>query len=267
MPLVATASAGGKSGSGRPKIVIRQLFRGLWMLLGWTELILLGLPLYLSAWLPGPRGNGYRRLFRIWCRAFVHALGVDLRLHQKNLHRLPQRYLLIANHPSAFEDVGIPALFDVDSLAKNEVRDWPLVGRIAAAAGTLFVQRDSRASRAQVTEQIIARLGAGRNVALYPEGGVMGKRLHHRFLYGVFDISLRTGIPIVPVFIHYEAQDDFFWHRQTLLKKMMEIMGSANNRANYYLYDAFLPQDYADKAAYAEQVHRCFVDWQSRYLD
>ena len=71
------------------------------------------------------------RLFGAWCRAFVRALGVDLRLHQKNRKRLPARYILIANHPSAFEDIGIPALFDVVSLAKVQVADWFVVGASA----------------------------------------------------------------------------------------------------------------------------------------
>ena len=31
------------------------------------------------------------RLFHPWCRSFVHAIDIDLRLHQKNLRPLPAR--------------------------------------------------------------------------------------------------------------------------------------------------------------------------------
>ncbi len=72
--------------------------------------------------LPGVLRPFYYSLFRFWCRSFARALGVDLRLHQKNTRALPKHYILIANHPSAFEDIGIPALFPVHSLAKIEVR-------------------------------------------------------------------------------------------------------------------------------------------------
>jgi len=197
----------------------------------------------------------------------VDALGVDLRLHQKNRNPLPPRYLLIANHPSAFEDIGIPALFDVDSLAKAEVRRWWIVGRISAAAGTLFVRRESRESRAGAADAIIEDLQRGRNVALYPEGGIFDQRIHERFRYGVFEISLRTGIPIVPVFIHYEAQNDFYWGDQTLPQKILQLMTTSNNRANYYLYDAFDPADFNDKAEYSEYVRQRYLEWQARYLD
>ncbi len=248
--------------------MIKGAVRLLWMLLGWIELTLLTIPLYLLSLLPGERkGPWYTWAFRIWCRAFVHALGVDLRLHQKNLHPLPDHFLLIANHPSAFEDIGIPALFDVDSLAKIEVRDWWLVGRISVAAGTMFVDRESRLSRGQAVKSIENRLAEGRNVSLYPEGGVKGKRIHDRFFHGVFDISLRTGIPIVPVFIHYESQEDFYWSRQNLPEKLFQIMRTANNRANYYVYDAIDPRGFTDKQSYNLAVHNRYLAWQERYLE
>jgi len=248
--------------------LIANLVRLFWLLLGWLELTVLTVPLYLFSFLPGkPRGPWYNRIFRVWCRSFVHALGVDLRLHQKHRHALPSRFLMVANHPSAFEDVGIPALFDVDCLAKREVENWWIVGRISAAAGTLFVDRESKVSRGQVVKEIEKRLESGRNVALYPEGGVKGKRLYERFHYGVFDISLRTGIPILPVYIHYEAQDDFYWSDQTLVRKMIDLMMARNNRANYYLYDAFDPKDFRDKVHYSEHVRERFLEWQKKYLD
>ena len=238
------------------------------MLTGWLELILLSIPLFLASFFIRPMPGGwYSRLFRVWCRTFTHALGVDLRLHQKNEAPLPERFILIANHPSVFEDIGIPALFDVDCLAKQEVAGWWIVGRISATAGTLFVQRESPESRQQASDSIERRLASGRNVGLYPEGGIKGKRIHSEFRYGVFDISLKTGTPIVPVFIHYEAQDDFHWKDELLVEKILQIMFAENKRANYYLYDAFNPIDFATKEEFAQHVHRQYLKWQGRYLD
>lgn len=248
--------------------MIQTLVRAIWMLLGWLELAVLTLTLYLIALLAqSPLGPWYRHLFQAWSRAWVHALGVDLRLHQKNHRPLPKQYLLIANHPSAFEDIGIPALFDVDNLAKIEVRGWWIVGRIAAAAGTLFVDRASRESRRAATEKIAAVLGAGRSVALYPEGGIQGKRLHDHFRYGAFEVSLSTGVPILPVFIHYEAQDDFHWGEQTLPRMIWDLMRCRNNRANYYVYDAFDPAEFNDKEHYNQVVYSRYQEWQRKYLE
>ncbi len=240
------------------------LSRILRMLAGWALLIPYTLLLYLLSFPPMPRPL-YRALFRPWCRTWVHALGVRLQLRAHNRRPLPGTFLLIANHPSAFEDVGIPALFDVDNLAKHEVRHWFLVGRISAAAGTLYVRRDSKASRQQAAQQIAQALGRGRSVALYPEGGVKGMRVHP-FRHGVFRISLQTGIPIVPIFIHYEPQQDFFWHRQPLPLKLCQIMRAHAPSADYHLFDAFDPNQFDSVESYCETVQKHYLAWQASYL-
>ena len=249
--------------------MLHFIARALWLLWNWIELGLFTLFLYALAWLPRKLTNRfYTRLFYSWCRAFVRALGVDLRLHEKNIQPLPQQYILVANHPSAFEDIGIPALFPVYPLAKMGVKSWFLVGKISEAAGTLFVKRDDRDSRRAVKEQIIAAVKEGKNVVIFPEGGCKGRRIYERFHYGAFDISLRTGVPILPVFLHYEMQDRFEWRDpQTLIDKFWHFMTAQNNRANYYVYDAISPADFSDEKEYSEAVLKKFLQWQQRYLD
>jgi len=248
--------------------MIRSIARTLWLLLGWTELFLFTLLMYAMSFLPATlRGTWYRRLFQAWSRTWVHALGVDLRLHHKNTQPLPNRFILIANHPSSFEDAGIPSLFDVDSLAKAEVRDWWLLGRISAAAGTIFVKRESSRSRGAAAKAIEENLKAGRNVALYPEGGIKGPRLQPSFRYGAFAISLQTGIPIVPIYLYYEALHDFHWGPHSLVDNMRNIMNASNNHANYYLFDAIDPSLFHDKISYCDYVYGLYEQWQARYLD
>ena len=223
--------------------------------------------LWLVAWLPWPGRHPVARLFGAWSRSFVRALGVDLRLHQKNRTRLPDRYILIANHPSAFEDVGIPALFDVVSLAKVQVAEWFVVGRISKAAGTLYVDRDDPASRDQAIEVMVNTVNAGQNICLYPEGGCKGRRLFHEFKSGAFEVSLRTGVPILPVFLHYEAQDDFEWQGQTLPDRIRQMLFTVNNRANYYVFDPLEPKDFKDKYAMKAAAYEKYVDWNAKYLE
>ena len=249
--------------------MVHFLARAVWLAWCWIELTVFTALLYVLSFLPHRwLQPWYFTLFRSWCRFFVRALGVDLRLHQKNTRPLPGRYLLIANHPSALEDVGVPALFPVYSLAKDGVRDWWWVGRINVAAGTLFVERESAESRQQAAGQIEAELRRGHNVALYPEGGCKGRRVFSIFRYGAFDISLRTGIPILPVFLHYESQDDFEWRSpQTLLHKFWHFMTTQNNRVNYYVYDAIDPKLFSSKEEYNQYVYNLYLKWQERYLD
>jgi 1-acyl-sn-glycerol-3-phosphate acyltransferase len=248
------------------QILVRILLR----IIYWLELTVFTLVMYLLSYLPRVLLQPfYFPLFRLWARSFVQALGIDLRVHQKYMSKgLPQQYILIANHPSAFEDIGIPAVLPVHSLAKIEVRDWWLVGRISAAAGTLYVQRESRESRSAAAEEIDRELASGKNIALYPEGGCKGRRIFESFRYGAFDISLRTGIPILPVFLQHESQDDFEWREpQTLLHKIWHMSITQNNRVNYYIHDAFDPSQFEDKESYTAYAHSKYLEWQARYLE
>ena len=235
----------------------------------WIDCILLTAILYIASWLPRClHGRLYFRMFRVWCRAFVRALDLDLKLHQKNLNPIPEQYILIANHPSAFEDVGIPALFEVYSLAKIEVKKWWIVGRMSEAAGTLYVKRESKESRNQAAEHIKQALDEGRNIALYPEGGCKGKRIFESFRYGAFDVSLKTGVPVLPVFLHYEAQDDFEWRSpHTLIDKLFHFLNTRNNTVNYYVFDAIDPAQFDNKEEYTEYVWNLYIKWQKKYLE
>ncbi len=239
-----------------------------WRLAAWIDLIVFTALLWAVGWLPKRWTEGwYPLLFRTWCRCFVRALGVELHRHEHYLGALPNHYLLIANHPSAFEDVGIPALFPVDCLAKSQVRDWWFAGRIAERAGTLFVERESKCSRRAAMTAMEEALRDGRNIALYPEGGCAGRRIAPEFKYGVFELSRRTGLPVIPVFIHYEAQQAFEWQGQSLPRKIFEIATAPSRHAHYHIFEPFRPEDYADVVAYRQAVHGRYLHWQARFLE
>ncbi len=248
--------------------MLQTLFRWLWQGVAIIDLVILSLLLFVTSWLPQSfTQRFYRPVFQRWCQVFIHALNIDLHLHQHYREPLPDTFILIANHPSIFEDIGIPASFDVYPVAKVEVKQWFIGGRIAQAAGTLFVKRDSVESRQAVSEEIAQALKNGRSVALFPEGGCKGKRIN-MFRWGIFEISLQTGIPIVPVFLHYEAQDEFEWKdHETSPEKIWQLLNLSNNRANYHVFDAIYPENYNDKISYCDAVHSQYLAWQKQFLD
>lgn len=243
-----------------------QLLKFLLRLWNGLEFVLVTLVLYTLSFVPSRWiGPYYEKFFFFWARTFVRGLDVDVRLHQHYAGKLPEHYIVIANHPSAFEDIGLPSLFNAYSVAKEGVRHWFMVGRISVAAGTIFLKRDDKSSRAAAGDAITEALLAGKNIALYPEGGCFGRRINP-FLYGIFGISKETSVPIVPVFIHYEAQETFEWQGQTLPRKIWEIMTSKNRVAHFHVYEPFSPEDYADRESYCATVHGHYLQWQQLHL-
>lgn len=249
--------------------MVKFIARWLWLSWCWIELTVLTIICYLLSWLPKPlTGRYYHALSRLWCRFFIRALGIDLRLHQQNLHDIPEQFILIANHPSALEDFAIPSLFDVYPLGKEGVRHWYVIGRMAESANTIFVKRNDPKSRHAALESLQEAIEQGRNIALFPEGGCFGRRIHERFHAGAFDLSMKTGVPILPVFLHYEAQDTFEWHApHTLLHKFWHYITAPNNRVNYYVFDAIDPSTYTDKITFANEVREQYLIWQKKYLE
>lgn len=241
--------------------------------LAWRTVCLLDfIVMTLIAWLLAclPRRltqSWYNHVFRTWCRTFCKALGASIHVHQHYAGSLPGHYILIANHPSAFEDIGIPAMFPVTSLAKAEVKNWFIFGRISAAAGTLYVKREERESRHAALAAMIDCIGRGHKLAIYPEGGCHGRRLFTRFQRGAFAAAITSGVPIVPVFIHYEAQDSFEWQGQTLVQIVMQMAFAPNRRVNMHVFDPLLPADHADEGSMRDAAHALYQTWDQRFLD
>jgi len=235
----------------------------------WLEVAIFTIILYSISFYPRLlKQSQYHYLSRLWCRLLVRALNIDLRLHQKNKTNLPAHYILIANHPTAFEDFGIPALFNAYPLAKEGVRKWFLLGKISEAAGTMFVKRSDPESRQKVVEELMNKIISGCNISMFPEGGCYGRRIGDKFHTGAFELSIKTGVPIVPIFLQYEQQETFEWlDPDTLLNKFWHFMTCQNNHANYYIFDAISPKEFTNKKEFAEHVRLKYLKWQEKYLD
>ena len=200
-------------------------------------------------------------------KSLLMASGVHVKLHHKNKNPLPKQYILIANHPSLVEDAVITSLFKVRFLVKREAQEIWFLGRLMKATEQIFVDRGSKEDRIMSREVIKKHLEQGETIVIFPEGGCKGRRVHLPFHFGVFDISLETGIPIVPLFTHYETQEDFEWLDQSILKKIWEIINSQNKTANFYLHDAIDPKQFKSKESYCHAVQEMYLQWQKKYLE
>jgi 1-acyl-sn-glycerol-3-phosphate acyltransferase len=148
---------------------------------------------------------GFRRaLKRRWSRQLVGMLGLRL---GKVGAGATVRGLLVANHISWLDICVINALVPAAFVAKDEVRNWPLIGWLCAHAETIFLARGSRAAAQQTRATIVAELRKGTHVAVFPEGTTSdGERLLP-FHAALFQSAIDAGVPVVPLALRYVAAD------------------------------------------------------------
>jgi 1-acyl-sn-glycerol-3-phosphate acyltransferase len=133
---------------------------------------------------------------RLLARAILAGLGVSHRA----VGRIPQAgALLVANHVSWLDVVVILAHAPAKLLAKREVRGWPLIGRLAATLGTVFVDRSRPKSLPATVARIRSELAAGGVVAVFPEGTTWCGRMGGTFRPATFQAAVDAAVPVVPV--------------------------------------------------------------------
>lgn len=116
--------------------------------------------------------------------------------------------LLVSNHVSWLDIVVLGGLTHTDFLSKYEVREWPLIGWLAARSGTLFIRRGSHEAAA-VNEQIGQRLRHHGIFTLFPEGRTTEGREVRPFFSRLFAGAIDTGTDVVPVTLRYHIDGDY----------------------------------------------------------
>ncbi|WP_206077800.1 lysophospholipid acyltransferase family protein [Prauserella endophytica] len=137
-------------------------------------------------------------------RAVLNALDVTLDADEGPLHVPgPVGTLIVANHVSWLDIVGLLAVEPAAFLAKREVADWPLVGGLARRLDTLFVDRWALRGLPESVDAVAARLREGRSVAVFPEATTYCSEPGGPFRRAVFQAALDAGAPVRPVTLTY----------------------------------------------------------------
>jgi 1-acyl-sn-glycerol-3-phosphate acyltransferase len=145
---------------------------------------------------------------RSWARCMLDALGVQLQVDQSAVDAAastPQ--LLVCNHRSWLDILVLHACLPCRFVAKAEVHAWPLLGPMAAAAGTLFIERTSPRDALRVVHQMAAALQDGDVVAIFPEGTTGPGDTLMPFHANLFQAAVSTGSPVLPTAVRYLEGD------------------------------------------------------------
>jgi 1-acyl-sn-glycerol-3-phosphate acyltransferase len=137
-----------------------------------------------------------------WSRKLLAILRVRVVSHNAPAV-LPDRCLLVSNHVSWLDIFAVYAVAPSLFVAKSDIRGWPVVGRLVARVGTLFIERGSRRHARATNERVVAALASGRLVSVCPEGTTTDGRTVRHFHAALLQPAVDAGAAVLPVALRY----------------------------------------------------------------
>ncbi|WAC74901.1 lysophospholipid acyltransferase family protein [Roseateles sp. SL47] len=136
-----------------------------------------------------------------WSAKLLRVLGVGL-----DAAITPQTTarLITANHISWLDIAAMHAVLpQARFVSKSDIKHWPLVGGLATAVGTLYIERASKRDALRVVHQTAEALQRGETVAVFPEGttgaGYPLLPLHANLLQAAISVNA----PLQPVVLRW----------------------------------------------------------------
>ena len=109
-------------------------------------------------------------LIRRWSAALLAILHAELRIHGWPADGIAGNVQIVANHISWLDIFVINAVQPSRFVAKADLARWPLLGRLIAGVGTLFIERGRGRDAHRISGHVRAALAAGDVIAIFPEG-------------------------------------------------------------------------------------------------
>ncbi len=151
---------------------------------------------------PGARD----RVLRVVFRGVLRAFGVRLVVHGR-LDTAGRGALVVNNHISWLDIVGINAVRPMRALAKREIACWPVLGGLVSRAGSVYLDRERLSTLPATVTQLAEVLRGGSLVSVTPEGTTWCGAASGRFRPATFQAAIDGGVPVRPVALRYRLAD------------------------------------------------------------
>jgi 1-acyl-sn-glycerol-3-phosphate acyltransferase len=132
-------------------------------------------------------------MFYAWTQSFV----VISRMEVEVIGTPPKPpFFLVTNHTGYADIAALRAVVNGIFVAKAEVNEWPLAGRIVRDMGTIFINRGNRRDIPRAGEKITERLDQGEGVIVFPEGTSTKGDEVLPFNSSFLEFAARSNIPV-----------------------------------------------------------------------
>jgi len=166
-------------------------------------LVLLWLPIMFITWIFDRDPSKYRtgRLFRKLGQT-ISRVNPNWKISKEGFEKIDDRnpYVIVSNHLSHADIPVISNLpWEMKWIAKKELFEIPVLGRMLKMSGDIPVDRESSGKKARVFKQASKYLKDNVSVMFFPEGTRSRTGKINRFAPGAFELAIRNGVPILPI--------------------------------------------------------------------
>lgn len=180
--------------------------RQAWRAVTAVTALLCGAAIALALLLPSKQRES---VIRLWFHAVLRAFGVKLSVHgATRFQEVPQRgVLVVSNHVSWLDELAIDSVQPIRLVAKRDIKDWPVLGRIITAAGTVYLDRERLRELPRTVTELTQTLRNGSAVGIHAEGTTWCGLASGRYKPALFQAALDAGVPVRPIVLRYRIGD------------------------------------------------------------
>jgi lyso-ornithine lipid O-acyltransferase len=139
--------------------------------------------------------------------------------------------ILVSNHLGYLDVFVLSAIAPTVFVSNHDVERWPVEGRLAQMAGTVFIDRRRRADVVRVGGALVDVVQAGQTVALFLEGTSTGGDRVLPFHSSLLAPAVRHRWTITPAFVAYRApgvvagQEICYWGDAIFFPHFLNLIG------------------------------------------
>lgn len=195
----------------------------------WTTLWLFAGLLTIGLVFPWLGLNARLAIKRRWSSTLLALCGIKLRVSGHAPEQGP--VLWVVNHVSWLDIFVLNHVRSTAFVAKQEIRNWPLIGWLVAGADTIFIERGFRHAVHRVGLAMEKHFAGGLAVGLFPEGTTSTGFDVLPFYGNLLEPARRAGVPIQPmalVYRHHGRRSEFaaFVGEENLMQNMWRVLGT-----------------------------------------
>ncbi|RKY18727.1 MAG: 1-acyl-sn-glycerol-3-phosphate acyltransferase [Planctomycetota bacterium] len=200
---------------------------------------------------------------RFWTRSVAAVIGMRVRV----IGAPPKGpFMLVSNHLGYIDIITLMTACPAVFVSRGDLKHWPLLGVMARASGTLFIDRELRRDVMRINALIRGVLERGLGLIVFAEGTSSDGSGVLPFRSSLLEPAVASSLPVHWACLHYQAPAHgppasravCWWGEMTFLPHFWRLLGLKRVDATLRFGETPVAAD--DRRELAAALQRCVSD-------